>query len=406
MAGGAHETFAVLVEHLRAIRAAKDVHERWVQPSFDGVNHRRRKRLGVNRHAADTPQAGLEAAARATPMSRRFRILLTLLGLGISAFFIWLAIDEVSLSEVRRSLSNADYVWLIPTLALTYLTLLLRGLRWRYLFSNPRSVSTWNSIGAVNVGLMFNNLLPSRAGEIPRTFALRRVSGLSAFEIGTTILVERILDVFTVALLGLVLAPWLPDRNWIDVLVLICLGVAIGTVLFVLGLALFRDQVARLMLALVRKLPFVSETRGHMIVEAVVAGGRVLLRPKRLLVALALSALVWACAALSCLALMPAFDFDATSLAPWLIVIANSFAVAVPSGPATVGVYEASVQAPLVAYGVAASPALSYAIVLHAANFLPIILTGIVASWLMLRGEAHPRQTHLATSERGLQPPG
>jgi uncharacterized membrane protein YbhN (UPF0104 family) len=63
----------------------------------------------------------------------------------------------------------------------------------------------------------------------------------------------------------------------------------------------------------------------------------------------------------------------------------------IPSGPATVGVYEASVQVALIACGVGASTALAYAVILHAVNFFPVILLGAVCSWWIARQPAHKR---------------
>jgi len=89
--------------------------------------------------------------------------------------------------------------------------------------------------------------------------------------------------------------------------------------------------------------------------------------------------------------LFPAFGLEVPASAAWLILVANAFAITLPSGPAGIGVFEASIQAALIAYGVSASTALSYAVVLHAINFLPIILMGAAASWWIARHPAHPR---------------
>jgi uncharacterized membrane protein YbhN (UPF0104 family) len=104
--------------------------------------------------------------------------------------------------------------------------------------------------------------------------------------------------------------------------------------------------------------------------------------------------------------LFPALDLEIGAAAPWLILVANSFAIAIPSGPATVGVYEASVQAALIAYGISPSVGLSYAVVLHAVNFFPIILLGMVCSWWVGRHPAAPSGASGPTPERsGLNAP-
>src|ERR1051326_2938881 len=135
---------------------------------------------------------------------------MVLLGLATSAFCIWLATRKISLHDVGQSLSKAHYGWIIPCVVLTFITGWLRAVRWRMLFIKPESLTNAQSFGAVSIGLMFNNLLPSRAGEVPRLLTLRRATGISGFEVGMTIVVERLLDVFVLALAGVALWPFLP----------------------------------------------------------------------------------------------------------------------------------------------------------------------------------------------------
>jgi uncharacterized membrane protein YbhN (UPF0104 family) len=59
-----------------------------------------------------------------------------------------------------------------------------------------------------------------------------------------------------------------------------------------------------------------------------------------------------------------------------------------PSPPAAVGVFEGAALIALNAYGVPHSVALSYALVLHAVNFVPFILAGV---WLLQYNVRHPR---------------
>ena len=330
------------------------------------------------------------------------RALLVALGLGISTLAAWLSIRQVDLGRVRESLETAHWAWLVPSLVLTYVVLWLRAVRWRFLFADPGSVTTWQSAVAVNIGLAFNNILPWRAGEIPRIFALRRVTGLSAFGIGATVVVERVLDVFVLALLGLALWPFLPDRDWIHALEYVCVGIVAGVVTLVALLVATRERLGRLAPRAARLLPFVSEPRMTTVLASIGAGGRVLLHPRRLLLSVALSVAVWAVTGLSVLALYPAFDLDIRSSSSLLILVTTSFALTVPSTSGALGVYEAAVRTALVAYGVPASQALSFALALHAVNFFPVIATGLAAMWMA--GSRHAERVGLAIVPQASSP--
>lgn len=315
-----------------------------------------------------------------------------MVGIAVSAGFGYLALKEISLGHLWESLSEAHYIWVIPSALVGLLpVLVLRAYRWRILFDDPATVPVGDSFASINIGLMFGNVLPSRVGEVPRVFALRRTTGLSAFEIGATVVVERLLDTFVLAVFGAALWPLFPDDPWIRVLGLFCVGVIVAFLLLLAAAAIFRGRLAGLLSGGLKRLPWVTDERATYVSRALAAGSAILLRPRRLLEALALTVVVWTLGGLAIWLLFPAFGLDLSGSAPWLILVANAFAITLPSGPAGVGVFEASIQAALIAYGVSASTALSYAVVLHAINFLPIILIGVASSWWIARHPAHPR---------------
>lgn len=313
------------------------------------------------------------------------RLALLVVSVLISAACLVYVLHRISLDEMVDSLRAADYIWVVPSTVLTVGTMWLRGIRWRAIFERPETVSNGEAFAASNVGLMFNNLLPSRAGDVIRVFVLRRATGLSAVEIGTTAVLERVFDVFVLALFGLAIWAWLPHPAWVDALGLLCAGVVAGCAAVVVLYRVARRRGQVLLRRGLQRLPGVTPERAERVERALTAGAAVLGSPRRLVVCTALSASVWFVAGLSALVLFPAFDLDAGSLAPWLLLVANSFALVVPSSPGTVGVYEASVQAALVAYGVASATAVSLALVLHAVNFFPVILVGAVSWWWLRR---------------------
>jgi len=329
---------------------------------------------------------------RPSVRGRRRQIAAIAVGIAISILAGYLALDKISLQQVGASLDDANYVWLIPSVLLVFPIVVLRAWRWKRLFNDPDKVPLSESFAATSIGLMFNNILPSRVGEVPRIFALRRTTGLSAFEIGATLIVERVLDVFVIAVLGAALWPLFPEsKAWIDALGLFCVGVIVASVLLVAGLAVFRERLTRVFVRVLTRLPFVSEERARSVGYALGAGSAILFRPRQLAAVLGITALIWGTGALSLWVLFPAFDLDTGAAAPWLILVANTFAIMIPSGPAGVGVYEASVQVALIAAGIGASIALAYAVVLHAVNFFPVIVLGAFCSWWMARQPANPR---------------
>jgi uncharacterized protein (TIRG00374 family) len=333
--------------------------------------------------AAPPIVAEVIAEERRSSLPRRAAMII--IGLLISGVFLWLAVRKISVADVWKGLREANYYWVIPSLALTLLTTWLKAVRWKLLFDRPETVPTETAFWAICIGLGLNNVLPSRAGEIGRVLTMRRATGHSAFEIGMTIIVERLLDLLVVAMFALALWPWLPHRGWINALALVCAAVVAGFVGLVALLAIFRSRLVRIAPRVLERIPRVSPARAHSVQEGLRAGARILMHPRRLALAVFVTALGWAAAGLAGLVLLPAFGFDAGTLAPWLVLVATTFAVTIPSSAGAAGVYEASVQASLTAFGISSSSALSHALVLHAVNFFPVILLALAGSAILRR---------------------
>jgi uncharacterized membrane protein YbhN (UPF0104 family) len=80
--------------------------------------------------------------------------------------------------------------------------------------------------------------------------------------------------------------------------------------------------------------------------------------------------------------LMLGFQLGLSPMAALLTVITTNLAMVIPSSPSGFGVFETATLVALGSYGVTDSRALSYALVLHAVNFIPYVLIGL----FLLRG--------------------
>jgi hypothetical protein len=72
-----------------------------------------------------------------------------------------------------------------------------------------------------------------------------------------------------------------------------------------------------------------------------------------------------------------AFGFDLPVTASYVLLVVVSISILIPSSPGFVGVYHAGAVWTLTVYGIGKEDALSFALVLHAAQFFPITLMGL-----------------------------
>jgi uncharacterized membrane protein YbhN (UPF0104 family) len=128
------------------------------------------------------------------------------------------------------------------------------------------------------------------------------------------------------------------------------------------------------------RLPRLGAERIEAGAESVSQGLAGLRHPSIALPAAVWTVLSWVAVGVSAWFVLLGFDLG-VSLSPvagLFVLITINLALVLPSSPAAVGVFEAATLLALDAYGVDESRALSYALVLHALNFLPFVAIGLV----------------------------
>ncbi len=315
-------------------------------------------------------------------------------GLVSSVVFTYLAVRGVDFGEVRNALEESDYGWLAPALVALALGVAVRVLRWQRLFRRETRPPFRAVASAMLVGILFNNILPARAGEAARIVVLNQQRRTSRAEAVGTVVLERALDVLCLLLLLFAIVPWLPPVSWLRPALVLAVVLAACLAVGAVVLARWGDRPLRAALRPLARLRFVGEG-GAERAGANLAQGLAALRDWRLLATgLVLTTLSWLCLGLSMWFVLRAFDLGLSPVAGLLVVIAVNIGMILPSSPAAVGVFEAAVLVALSAYGVPKEQALSYALVAHMLNFVPFIAVGA----LVLHAHAASlRRTEAAT---------
>jgi uncharacterized protein (TIRG00374 family) len=326
-------------------------------------------------------------------MSRRRTVVLIWLGLAVSGAFTYLALRGVQFHQVWDGLRESNYWWAVPAVGLVAVGLAVRALRWQLLFAANTRPPYGPVLAATILGVFFNNVLPARAGEVVRVIALHQTAGTSRAEALVTVVVERLYDVLALLVMLFVLLPWLPQVTWVRAAALFAIALVACTALAIVVLVAFGERPFRFLLRPFARLPFVSLERTEVVAANLVRGAASLRDPWLAAVAALLTAVMWVLLALSAWVLMLGFNLRLSPLAGGLVIVAIGLAMILPSSPAAVGVFEAATLVALQAYGVPKSSALSYALVLHAVNFFPYIVAGLVVlrtHTLGLRKKAAP----------------
>ena len=116
------------------------------------------------------------------------------IGIVISAFFLWLVLRGLHLEAVVEILQHGNYWWLVPSVAVYFLAVGARTWRWKYMLRPLKLISIRRLFPVVVIGYMGNNVYPFRAGEVLRSYVLRRREDVAMSASLATVIVERVFD--------------------------------------------------------------------------------------------------------------------------------------------------------------------------------------------------------------------
>jgi len=302
------------------------------------------------------------------------------LGVAISIIFLVLALRGQDFGQIRRALGEADYRLLPPALLLYFVGVWGRALRWRILLRPVGHFSASALYPIIVIGYMANNVLPLRLGELVRAYALRERAGAPASATLATIAVERLCDGLTMLGFLLFASLFIPLNAELRRLAFVAATVFAVLLVVLVAVVLSNRLHDRLLGLAVRILPLPEALTARLIavVEGFVKGLRVLRSGRDLAAVTLLSVLVWGFEAGLYLTIAPAFRLPVRPAGALLTTAVANLSTLIPSSPAYIGVFESAVVLVLNGVlGIASELALSYALVVHAALYLPITLWGL-----------------------------
>jgi uncharacterized protein (TIRG00374 family) len=305
--------------------------------------------------------------------------LFVVIGLVISAVFLWLAFRNLDPLSVLQAMGNANLLWIAVSVLIFLASVYVIAWRWQFLI-NPIKPVSFNALNElVWIGYMGNNVYPFRAGEALRAYLLQSNHGIPFVKGVTTILVERIFDGLVLVLFVLVSLAQTdivnPDlRRLVDV----ALPLFIVATLIFLGLALMPNILRRFIALVAGILP---QKIGELVIklgEDFISGLSGLRSPLPLLGMSFASVLTWGLQGLCYWAVAKAFGVETTYFVMLLAVGAANLAGLIPASPGQIGVFEFFASSVLIASGTAdESLALTIALT-HIVVWLPMTLAGFV----------------------------
>lgn len=307
----------------------------------------------------------------------KFRVFL---GLTISAVLLILAGRHVNPEELISHIKDVNLLYLAVSAAFSMAALWFRAARWRYLLPESGRVRTFNLFAATMIGYMGNNLLPLRVGELARAYIAAKREHASASAFLATIVVEHLLDAFTILLMLGILFFFVAFPVWLTKGAYLLLGASL--LAFAL-LLLVKAKKERLSLVIRRRFSFPGTQRIADLSHAFFDGLKGLEAGWELVVVIFLSIPLWFSYALATYTAFKATHLDLPLVASWVVLSFIGIGVSLPSAPGFIGTFQFFSVSALALFAVDEAKAFGFSLVFHISQFVPVTLMG----WLLLLRE-------------------
>jgi len=309
--------------------------------------------------------------------SRRFWI-----GVVFIVVFLALFFYRVDFLEMGRALVTANYIFVLPALAVYLFGVWFRAVRWKYLLHPLGNFASIRLFPLIVIGFAVNNIVPGRLGIIVRAFIIGERKGVSKIAAGATVVVENVFDGLALLLFVAVISFLVPLPEWVGVITWVSVAIFVGCLVILLLIVLREDFIRRLVKALIRVFPERWRPKLGDWLDFALTGLKMPRSPGRLLAVSSTSLLVWLCEGGMFYLLSLCFGIGQPFHVMLLVMAIATLSWMVLVTPGGLGPFDYFGREALRFFGVGTAVASATILLIHAALLLPMIALGFVFLWL------------------------
>jgi uncharacterized membrane protein YbhN (UPF0104 family) len=296
-------------------------------------------------------------------MKKRWWFLM-LLGLAVSAVFLYFAFREVEWAELGRVLAAAKPGYFVLAALLVMLSISLRALRWCYVCDGEarRYKPFWS---ATALGYFANTIYPLRAGETLRVLAIKRLAGVPLGHGAASAVIDRLADGLALGLLllivGMIHGEDMLGRRAVDVLRYTFIAAAAFMIVFGIWGKRWRGFFSALCLVLPGRAAVLLMSWYDQAVALIVEVGKPLALLRIGLITIIAFGVDFSIA----WTIFQAFDWSLPMAAAVTVETFLAAGSVLPSAPGYVGIFQIASVLALGLYGVSAAGAVAFSIALQ-----------------------------------------
>jgi uncharacterized protein (TIRG00374 family) len=290
-----------------------------------------------------------------------------IVGVPLSAVFLWLAVRDADLEEMRSVLAESDPVLIALAVVAIACVYMGQAVRWREIARTP-DVSVPRFVEMVVSGVAVNNVVPGRIGDLLRARWLQTGARIRGGRALATVFVDRAFDVLALVALLAVSLPFVTSTEWLVRIALGGLGLLLGIAIVLVAARVYtsrRSRNRRVQRGLLRR-----------VVRDTVEGLAEPLGARRGSVLAALSLLTWATWALAAWFVARSVGIDLSVTESFFVAAVVNLGVAIPSSPGFIGTYQWLGVSALALFDVPTEEALAFSILMQAVWYVPTLVVG------------------------------
>jgi hypothetical protein len=284
----------------------------------------------------------------------------TAIAIGIIAFMLFRVWDDLFIA-----LKNSIPEYLVVGILICLCAWWLRGWRYQLILKNlSYKVSITASTACIFISQTVNLIVPARLGDFVRVLILKHEYNVTYSEGVSSLVVERVFDIFTVALLGAVALFFVVNvPAWFYTVIVLPLVAGVIFFLFLLFMGKFssKNRYIAIFLTMLHEIK-----RASLSLKAIVLlGGS--------------SIVIWLLDVLVCVSVVMMFQQDIPLAIIVLAIVIGNLVKAIPLTPGGVGTYEISLAITFGLAGVDPAVATLIAVIDHLIKNLVTLAGGIVS---------------------------
>jgi uncharacterized protein (TIRG00374 family) len=296
----------------------------------------------------------------------------------ISIVLVYLSVREINLQDVSRALKKIQFSYVIFFILLVILMQWLRSYRWGVILQPMEKIDQFSLFSVTCVGFLAIASIPARIGELARPYLIAKRSTIKMSSALGTILVERVLDGFSVLTIAVVVLFYTDLPSWMIISSVLFFSLTVVIFCCILGLIWRREKALKIINKILGKFPGKFAHKIDELIHHFIDGFQVITNIKFLLYLFFLSALVWLLDVLAIYILFLAFGFTLPVMASFVVMIILIVGIAIPTAPGYIGNWHLACVLGLSFFGLAEAEALSFAVVYHFLSIALVVVLGVI----------------------------